>query len=362
MKKSLIGYGSIFHKDETAHITNISNTTFLGSHELFYAGRYAIKYVILCILEHTKIDTIWLPNYYCPYVKNWLEQEFSTIKYYNIDPFDADATIDWTLFSSSELVIANNYWGFKENKLPTGTRPLVIEDHSHGWLSEGCIESKADFCIASLRKTLPIPLGGIAWKPTKGTCDIPLKPLKQNNIEDPTNPMFKSWELIERAMKTKAECKNEEDKMAFLLAYSKGETLLRNTQEIVPLAEKHEGVIRENIFKDFNSYKRENLPLILKTLQPSKMFKIITSCKNFPFGLLLVFKDWEMLSNFKQFLIANMVYPAELWPQNRITQEYKFLLNIHIDYRYNAENLAYISTIINQWTLQQSTIIAEEEL
>ena len=361
MQKNIIGYGSIFHKSETAHITNISNTGFIAEHELFYAGRYAIKHVIYCILEHKAIEHIWLPNYYCPYVKNWLEQEFSAIKYYDIDPFDADAQIDWSPFSSSDLVIVNNFWGLKENLLPKGERPMVIEDHSHGWLSEGCIESNADFCIASLRKTLPIPLGGIAWKPLKGNCKIPLKPLKKTSITKEINPMVKSWELIDKAMEIKATCLNEDEKVEFLLANSHGETLLRNTQEIVPLLLEHESIIREHLFKDFNTYKRDNLLVVQQTLKPSNIFKVISGEKKFPFGLLLAFKDWEMLTNFKQFLISKIIYPAELWPQNRIAQEYKFLLNIHLDFRYNKEDLEYMSETINQWTLQQSYINAEQE-
>lgn len=361
MKKSILGYGSIFHKEDTLHIANNSNTSFLGEHELFYAGRYAIKYVIFCILEHRTIEHIWLPNYYCPYVKNWLEQEFSTIKYYDVDPFDANSQVNWSSFSASDLVIINNYWGLKETSIPKSERPLVIEDHSHGWLSKGCVESTADFCISSLRKTLPIPLGGIAWKPINGACDIPLKSLKKTSITKETNPMIESWDLINKAMTIKASCINKEEKIAFLLAYSQGETLLRNTQEIVTLLLEHENIIREHLFKDFNSYKRNNLLVIKKILEPSKMFKVVSGGEDFPFGLLLAFKDWEMLSNFKQFLITKNIYPAELWPQNRIVQEYKFLLNIHIDFRYNEEDLKFMSKIINQWTMQQSYVAVEKE-
>ena len=360
MQKNVIGYGSIFHEEDTGHIKNISNSNFIGDYELFYAGRYAIKHVIYCIFEHKNINQIWLPNYYCPYVKNWLEQEFNTIKYYDIDPFDSKDQIDWSLFSTNDLVIANNYWGVKENNIPKGERPIVIEDHSHGWLTKGCIESHADFCIASLRKSIPIPLGGIAWKPLKSNCDIPLKPITNKNIDSDTNPMLKSWDLINYAMKVKATCTNEAEKIAFLLSYSQGETLLRNTQEIVPLLTEHKTVIREGLFKDFNSFKKNNLTYILKALEPSQTFKVIIGYEKSPFGLLLAFKDWELLTNFKQFLITNMIYPAELWPQNRIAQEFKFLLNIHLDFRYNEKDLDYMSEIINQWTLQQSYINIEQ--
>lgn len=256
MHNTIIGFGSIFHKQAIDGIENTSNAHFLGAHELFYAGRYAIKYVIHGILEHQHINAIWIPNYYCPFVKNWLEQEFESITYYDIDPFDATSKIDWSLFTANDIVIANNYWGLKEHQIPNGERPIVIEDHSHGWLSKGCMDSQADFCIASLRKTLPIPLGGIAWKPVKSKCSIPLKPLEKNNIAIETNPMLQSWALIDSAMETKATCNKEEEKSVFLQQYSQGEVLLRNTQEIVPLLAEHETVIRNALFKILTPIKK----------------------------------------------------------------------------------------------------------
>ena len=295
-----------------------------------------------------------VPQLLLPLCKKLVEQEYNTIKYYDIDPFDADAQVDWSQFSFSDLVVVNNYWGLKENKIPTGKRPLIIEDHSHGWLSKGCLESKADFCIASLRKTLPVPLAGIVWKPKKGSCEIPLPSLKKINSFQDINPMIKSWELIDIAMEKKAICRHPNEKTEFLTAYSQGEMLLSNTQEIFSLQKKHESIIREYLFKNFNSYKKNNFTFIIGKLKPSKLFKVIFPKNHVPFGLLLAFKDRGALNNFKQFLIANTIYPAELWPQNQLSQEYKFLLNVHLDYRYNEEDLLYMAKIINQWSLQQS--------
>ncbi|PIB31205.1 hypothetical protein BFP77_02415 [Maribacter sp. 4U21] len=350
MHKRVIGYGSIFHKEDVGHFPDIPNTTFLGAHELFYAGRYAIKHVIHCIRQERILETIWLPKYYCPHVKNWMEQQSITVNYYNIDPFDTKAQVNWSLFPPQDLVLVNNYWGLKDTIIPEGERPLILEDHSHGWLSRGCLDSTADFCIASLRKTLPIPLGGIAWKPKKSTCNIPLKPLEKVNIAKDANPMLKSWELIDNAMETKATCEHEDIKVEFLLTYSQGEMLLRNTQENIQVLTEHESIIRNQLFKDFNTYKKNNLAIIAKELKSSEIFKLIFSENRVPFGLLLAFKDWGILSNFKQFLIANSIYPAELWPQNRLNQEYNFLLNIHMDYRINLKDLQYIAKIINQWS------------
>lgn len=360
MQKSVIGYGSIFHKEDITHIQDISDTSFLGEHILFYAGRYAIKHVIDCITLTRTIDTLWVPNYYCPYVKNWLEQRPISIKYYDIDPFDTEAQVDWKQFSTSDVVLLNNYWGIKINDIPNGNRPLVIEDHSHGWLSEGCLTSKADFCIASLRKTLPVPLSGIAWKPKLGICEIPLSPL--NDIGSGTNPMTESWDLIDTAMSKKAICIDPEEKSEFLSSYGIGEMILRSTQEIFKVQRTHETVIRNYLFKDFNSYKKKNLRFITEGLKDSNNFKVVFRENPVPFGLLLIFKDKVALNSFKKYLIDNAIYPAELWPHNEINQPYKHLLNIHVDFRYDKLDMDYLVRKINQWTYPNTTLDSIAEM
>jgi hypothetical protein len=42
---------------------------------------------------------------------------------------------------------------------------MTIEDHSHDLLAPRALESRADYAIASLRKTLPLPDGGVVWSP-----------------------------------------------------------------------------------------------------------------------------------------------------------------------------------------------------
>ncbi|WP_047245791.1 hypothetical protein [Maribacter thermophilus] len=351
MQKNIIGYGSIFHKEDATQFTKELDGSFMGEHQLFYAGRYAIKHIIHGIAKHKEITNIWLPNYYCPFVKNWLEQEFNNIKYYDVDPFKADTNMEWSSFSSSDVVLANNYWGIKQYTIPQGKRPTIIEDHSHGWLSKGCVESKADFCIASLRKTIPIPLGGIAWKPKDSSCSIPM-PLLENKELNAENPMVMAWNYMDKAMTQKAVCEHQNQKEEFLSVYGEGEMLLRNTQAIYPLQKQHEAIIRTFLFKDYNAYKKRHLALIEKKLTPSNMFKVVSAKNNVPFGLLIAFKDRAVLCSFKKHLISNDIYPAELWPQNQIAQEYKYLLNIHVDYRYNKEDMSHFAEIINKWEPQ----------
>lgn len=348
MNKSILGYGSFFHK--TA-IDNIPKTddSFLGEHHLFYAGRYAMRFIFEAVLKEHEIKTIWLPSYYCPFVKDWLQHTFSQIAYYDIDPFNPRANVNFSEYGTKDMVLVNNFWGLKSNTMPKGERPIIIEDHSHGWLTQGCIESEADFCIASLRKTLPVPLGGIAWKPIKSKSTIAFPSLQKSSTVDMPNAMTASWEAMSMAMEQKGNCEDEKDKNAFLATYNQGESLLRDIQEIIPLQNEHEKIIRNSLFRDFNSFKATNSAYIKTKINQHSSFKLLDANNQVPFGLLLIFKDRESLVDLKQFLVSNAIYPAELWPQNSIAYTFQFLLNIHIDFRYEAEDLDYIAKVLNTY-------------
>ena len=49
----------------------------------------------------------------------------------------------------------------------------------------------------------------------------------------------------------------------------------------------------------------------------------------------------------KTYLIQHHIYPSELWPDN---SEDKFLLNIHIDFRYTKTDMEHIAQTLNNWT------------
>lgn len=349
MNTKIIGYGSFFHQVELELFDSVKSTDFCTDRMLFYSGRHAIKYIILLLKQTEPIETIWFPNYYCPFVKEWLEHEFKNIQYYEIDPFDPDATLDWSSFKNKkDILFINNYWGLKSLSIPNKDRPWVIEDHSHGWLSQGCLESEADFCIASLRKTIPLPLGGIAWKPKNSTSKISLKSLNLNQVGATDEVAIReAWDTIGEAMSLKANCEEIKAKDQYLELHANGESKLGCNYSIVPVLENHRIQLETFLFKNYNSFKKNNLSYVVPKIIPNKFFKIIGNENHDGFGLLLVFKEASHLRELKKNLISSAIYPAELWPKNEITTAYKFLLNIHMDFRYNIENLNYFIDAIN---------------
>jgi len=355
MHTTLLGYGSFFHTVPSVDFEEKTTADFLGDYQFFYAGRPAMKYAIELVAAQKPLRYIWLPNYYCPFVKVWIEHEYDTIRYYDLDPFDAKASLDWSLFDADkDLVILNNYWGMKRNILPEGKRPVVIEDHSHGWLSEECMNSVADLCFASLRKTLPLPLGGIFWKPKNSDWEGAL--YDQNTFRTPKSPapMDIAWNLMHSAMSQKAQRSSEHESKEFMEDYAQGEVTVRENFELYPVTETHKALLSQWFLKDVGRFKRRNLDYLVPKIKTNTNFKLLTNAVGTPFGLLVLFTDQEILNTFKHYLITKQIYPAELWPRNSIPQTYKHLLNIHVDFRYSEKDLDYMADCINGWELNAS--------
>ena len=352
MAGKTIGHGSFFHQTDVNKLTRNASIDFLGEYKLFNTGRHAIRYVIDRINKKKQRNTIWLPRYYCQHVTEWMKTVFSNIRFYDIDPFDPSVhNVDFNTFSNDDIVLLNNFWGLYRYNIPkSANRPFFIEDHSHGWLSQSCIGSDADICIGSLRKTLPVPLGGIAWKPKKSEAEFNFSEIEP--VDDCSTKDFyeMGWLPIEKAMWLKAQCKSESEKTIYLDLFAKAENYLHHQYEVIPLQKSHQSIIESFLGKNFLDYKKENLTYLAQHITDNDHFKIVQSeNKGTSFGLNLAFKHHGIFDELKSFLISEHIYPSELWPNNTIDAEYRYLMNIHIDFRYTLHDMAFFADTINQF-------------
>ncbi|VAV86114.1 hypothetical protein MNBD_BACTEROID02-730 [hydrothermal vent metagenome] len=313
----------------------------------YYSGRNAILALLKNITNKQTINTIWLPEYYCDTVVNLVLFNFNNIKYYAINPFEFNEEIEITTFASrSDIVILNNYWGLSTFGYQDKNRPIIIEDHSHGWLSKQSLHSKADYCFCSLRKTYPIPLGAIIWSPnSKNDLNI------YKNIEDKS--ILKALTSFDKSMRLKRKFIKEKEidlKKEYLSFLNKGEDMLCLSNTYTEPKKVLISKIKNYINLDVNCIKNEHLEYIYKHLDTSKHFKIIKRDGFTSFGLLLLFKDKSMFNAFKTQLISDNIYPAHLWPNTTINTGWKYLFNIHVDFRYNIEDICYLVEKINLWS------------
>jgi len=182
------------------------------------AGRHAIP---LLQRVASKNARLWLPLYFCgevaKYWKRWIE-----VCFYEDDPRWSEP--DWKTLKPDpgDLVVAVNYFGGRTgsswNTWRKANRCLLVEDHTHDPCSPWARNSGADYAFCSLRKTLPLPEGGLLWSPLGLSLpDEPRQPgagvaeklagmlLRAEFIKGA--PVSKDWNPIYRALFREGEIK-----------------------------------------------------------------------------------------------------------------------------------------------------------
>ncbi|WP_298555597.1 hypothetical protein [uncultured Algibacter sp.] len=343
------GYGSFFSHIDSEFFKDFPNSFIPKNNKLFYSGRHAIKYIIENINKINKVNIIWVPEYYCQHVTHWLKQNYNNIKFYEVKPANNSYIIDGSNFlKENDIILINNFWGTSECLINyTEKNFQIVEDHSHGWLSKSCIESNADFCFASLRKSVPTPLGGIAWIPNGDKLGV---------IEVNGSDYFKNiWTNISNAMLKKQEFEKKEGidedlKKEFLELVYDAENKMHNNYDLFEIDTKHKVILKEYLKHNYLDFKKNNFEKIVKLINQNNKFSILNNDTT-PFGLTLLFQNIIELNEFKEYLIFHSVYPSLLWPNNSI--KYGYFLNIHVDYRYNNLDIEYIASVINNYFQKQ---------
>lgn len=339
-------FGSFFHETDIKNMQSVNHDTITNNARFFYNGRHAIKFLIDSINEKKTINTFWLPEYYCQHVTAWLKACYSNIKTYPVDPSNKQTAINVDGFiNKNDVILINNFWGTATCNIISNKKDVftVVEDHSHGWLSESCTRSNADYCFASLRKSLPIPLGGIAWSPLK-------KEIKNTNYPK-ANIYNTVWENTLEAMRKKARYLNGDTssiiKSDFLNLVNTSELTMHQNQNIEALHPNHLNYIKSWLPLNVMHYKLLNTQTLYKHLKAHVIAHTLQN-QTPNFGLTFYFKHLNALNAFKAYLIENNVYPSLLWPDN--PKQYGYYLNLHIDYRYNESHIKVLAQILNNYT------------
>lgn len=128
----------------------------------YASGRHAIE----AIFKFNGWKRIWTPAYFCYEVIEYLDNIAGMeIKLYDDTPLsDSDDEVVRSLpYEEGDVLLRMNFYGLRGFRSNEGIEVPVIEDHTHDMMSEWARKSDADYCIASIRKSMPIAAGGILW-------------------------------------------------------------------------------------------------------------------------------------------------------------------------------------------------------
>lgn len=332
-------FGSDFH-----YIQDLkeSDTEYLlPSDARFYVnGRQAIQDLI----SFKKWKRIWMPEYFCYEIIGSIKETGIEVDFYYDNPsiIEKDA-ISSIPFQDGDVLFRMNYFGLRTKRDNSKIIVPVIEDHSHDLIGEWAKKSNADWCIASLRKSLPIADGGILWSPKKH---------KLPETVSPTNESNALAALRYSAMRNKTNYLE-----GFPMLKDKFLNLFNKTEEgfeTLPISGISSDSYRIVSTMDIKGWyeKRKNNWLHLSQISHLKVELLQPEYSDFyPFSFIIKFNNKGNRDLVRAELISKKVYPSILWniPNTQSSEIVEFgdtCLSIHCDGRYNEDDIQILKKLI----------------
>jgi hypothetical protein len=340
----MIEFGSDFHSCENAFVSDSNYFERIERLNHYASGRQAIEDII----NQEKWKRIWIPVYFCYEVIDYISSLGIEVKFYDDNPLkidDDDYTIKCLPYKEGDVLLRVNYYGLRNKRSNKKLTIPVIEDHTHSIVSDWAIKSDADWCVASLRKSLPIACGGLLWSPQK------------RNIPDQINTSEECEKMAGiryEAMRKKAfYLNNGGDKNEFREKFILSEEMIEGLS-LTNMDTKSLNITETmNIMQWFDN-RRYNWEILCTKL--SDKFNIIKPSHNeefYPFSTIILCDSHKEREILRQYLISNSIYPAILWnvPQDTNYPDAldfsKRMLSIHCDARYSTEDIKEMCKIIN---------------
>jgi hypothetical protein len=242
-----------------------------------------------------------------------------------------------------DVVIVIGSLGMRLDAIVSGPA-VVIEDHTHDPLSEWASASSADYWVASLRKTLPLPDGGVLWSP-RGH-DLP-----------PEQPMtaFHTQGTLERleamALKPLYMAGLAISKKVFRPLFMAGEDHVGNGPGISGISKFSRSRMATFPAHEWRARRSANLDALRNELGELDGVRLLDA----PFAATLVFDEATHRDQVREYLIERRVYPAIYWPQEeRVLPGVRQvdvdlsrrILSIQCDQRYTVDDMARVAGVV----------------
>lgn len=245
---------------------------------------------------------LWVPEYFCNDVIKSLTKAGLDLRYYADHPgyTDDSKTLEAIHknghFRPKDAILRVNYFGTRSFRSPEKLPVAVVEDHSHDLIGEWALKSDADWCIASLCETLPIPEGGILWSPLG--LDLPKASEASCLLDKASRDYLKTFDIHSWYRKKR-------ENWEFL-----------------------SNIIKEGV----------------KILKPESY-----GC--YPFSLILIFDDFSERERVRKALIEKQVSPEILWDvldpkDGDVFKMSRGMLSIACDGRYTQDKILRLKSII----------------
>lgn len=342
----MIEFGSDFHYIDSESRSDNTLSAFFPSANYYADGRQALIH----LYQTQGWERLWIPEYFCYDVVASLQNAGLDLRFYadypdyHGDNETLDAMQRNGYLRPTDAILRVNYYGTRSyrtsKRLPVAA---IVEDHTHDLIGGWAMNSHADWCIASLRKTLPIPEGGMLWSPV----GLKLPPVPQLSEE---NEQIASTRWAAMKLKTRYLAGEAVEKASFRAGYVDTEEFF-DRAPVCALDVESQEYLKSFDIRVWYNQKRENWEALRGIKRDGVRVIVPESIGCYPFSLILLFDSQSERDRVRKELIDHQVYPAILWniPSPTEGELFKFsrrMLSIHCDGRYNASDIQQLKSII----------------
>lgn len=334
-------YGSDFHSLQSFIASEEKEKSFPSDAIFLASGRQCL----LALIKTLGFRRIWMPQYFCYEVIETIKKETNVIIAFYVDYPEAEQNFHTLSFQEGDVFFRANFFGLKVFFSNSLMPVPVIEDHSHDLLGEWATRSDADWCIASLRKTLPIPEGGVMWSPKGHRLSLTADDTQENE-----SMCERRWNAMD--LKSKYLRGEFTNKDIFRTLYLETEDEIE-TLKLSSLDKRSRDFLSTFAISKWYEARRRNWKLLKELVQDDFVLLESENDKCNVFSFIMLFKDRKRRDEVRKLLITESVYPAILWktPENVAKEVKSFserMLSVHCDGRYTEEDIKDLASRINR--------------
>ncbi|HJV84471.1 MAG TPA: DegT/DnrJ/EryC1/StrS family aminotransferase [Noviherbaspirillum sp.] len=354
--------GSDFHLMQYAAAERPFNP-WKGDSRPYASGRDAFRALLLHGMEMRGWKRLLVPSYYCQFVVASLKEAGMDMALYPDAPGPAQRT--QRAASLREFATRKGDVLLKVNFFGLGSRPdygdvargqvEIIEDHTHDPWSGWAMSSRADWCVASLRKTLPVPDGAMLWSPAGHALPPPAAPTRERQEAS-------SKKIAAMLLKNLYLHGHPVSKDDFRRLYIEAEESLRSG-DASAMTVWSVNLLRSFPLQQMRSTRRQNHACLSRALQdiPGLDVLQVTGAQGTcPFSCVMVLDTAARRDHLLENLISRRVYPAVLWPLESpvcagVPLEHRELsrrmLSLHCDARYSEQDMIRVAGMVREISL-----------
>jgi hypothetical protein len=288
-----------------------------------------------------------VPEYFCQHVAAALVHPRLELVPYLDHPLRSEPELPAA--QPGDAVLVMDYFGLRGPcRHPERTGVDIVEDHSHDLSSDWAVGSTADFCVASLRKTLPLPDGGALWSPRGHR--LPRMP--RSTAQRRRAAAGKLEAMMLKALYL-AGGPVDKDRYRALALRAEGEL---GRPGVAPISDVARAVALGFPLARWRRRRAANHAVLRERLTELGWARVLDPYPGggVPFNAALLFESPALRDQVRRRLIEARVYPAVLWPleetlipvRREVKELSRRILCIHCDGRYGADDMARVADLI----------------